>query len=109
MSATERRILDDFDAKNLHTRVAETKCAVDKTSFHGSISFWDLGQPAMPEGALSKSPSAPPHILDKPSPKSIQALEAGRATEAEGYVLEAHRVNRRTERSVRSNRHRSVT
>ena len=91
MSATERRILDDFDAKNLHTRVAETKCAVDKTSFHGSISFWDLGQPAMPEGALSKSPSAPPQILDRPIPKagrvmkadptSIHALEAGRATE----------------------------
>ena len=83
MSATERRILDDFDAKNLHTRVAETKCAVDKTSFHGSISFWDLGQPAMPEGALSKSPSAPPHILDKPIPKSIQACVCRAWTAAE--------------------------
>ena len=83
MSATERRILEDFDAKNLHTRVAETKCAVDKTSFHASISSWDLGQPAMPEGALSKSPSAPPHILDKPIPKSIQACVCRAWTAAE--------------------------
>ena len=100
MSATEQQILDDFDAKNLHERVAETMCAVEKIPFRGSISFWDLGEPAMPEGALSQSPSAPPQILDRPipragqvmeaGPKSIQILEAGRVMEAEGYVLQAH-------------------
>ena len=91
MSATERQILDDFDAKNLHKRVAETMCAVEKIPFRSSIRCWDLGEPAMPEGVLSQSPSAPPQILDRPipkagrvmkaDPKSIHALEAGRATE----------------------------
>ena len=100
MSATGQQILDDFDAKNLHKRVAETMCAVEKIPFRSSISFWDLGEPAMPEGALSQSPSASPQILDGPipkacevmdaGPKSIQILEAGRVMEAEGYVLQAH-------------------
>ena len=98
LSAGERQILDDFDAKKLHKRVAETNLHVERTPFHGSLGL--ARQPAMPEGALSKSPAAPPQSLDRPipkagrvmeaGPKSIQALEAGRVMEAEGYVLQAH-------------------
>ena len=71
---------------------------VEKTPFHGSLGL--ARQPAMPEGALSKSPAAPPQSLDRLIPKagrvmeaclkSIQALEAGRVMEAERYVLQAH-------------------
>ena len=53
MSATERRLLDDFEAKKFHKRVTETMCAVEKIPFRGSICAWDLRQPAMPDGALS--------------------------------------------------------
>ena len=69
MSATERQILDDFDAKNLHKRVAETMCVVEKMPFRGSIQS---------------------HAEKEAGPKSIQTLEAGRVMEAEGYVLQAH-------------------
>ena len=57
-------------------------------------------EPTMPEGVASSSSAAPPQSPDEPigeagrlteaCPKPIQLLEAGRVTEAEGHVFQAH-------------------
>ena len=55
-----------------------------------------IREPSMPEGVAFSSSAVPPQSLGElirgleAAPKSIRALQAGRFSEADGHVLEAH-------------------